>query len=130
MIELRNVSIVAGGFSLRDVNFRVGAGEYAMLMGKTGCGKTTILESICGLRVVTSGQVILDGADVTQLEPGRRLTGFVPQDLALFPTMTVKQHLEFGPRRHRFNKERIARKVAELSKVLGISELLGRKVAG
>ena len=130
MIELHQVSIVAGGFSLRDISLKVEDGEYAVLMGKTGSGKTTILESICGLRKVTGGKIVLDGREVTHLPPGKRHTGFVPQDLALFSTMTVRQHLEFGPRRHGFEKGRIAGKVEELSGLLGIGELLGRRTRG
>ena len=130
MIELRKVSIVAGGFSLRDISFKVEDAEYAVLMGKTGSGKTTILESICGLRQVTGGEIILDGRPVTDLPPAKRHTGFVPQDLALFPTMTVRQHLEFAPRRHGFARARIARKVEELSGLLGIGDLLARRIRG
>ncbi|MFT4546127.1 MAG: ABC-type sugar transport system ATPase subunit [Verrucomicrobiales bacterium] len=130
MIELCEVSIKAGGFSLSDVSFEVKAGEYAVLMGKTGCGKTTILEAICGLRRVTSGRILLDGKDVTSLPPAQRRAGFVPQDLALFATMSVRKHLEFGPRRHGFEAERIASKVEELSGLLGIGGLLERKPGG
>ena len=69
MIVLRKVSIVAGQFSLRAISFKVEDGQYAVLMGKTGSGKTTILESICGLRKVTYGKIILDGREVTDLPP-------------------------------------------------------------
>ena len=130
MIELRDVSITAGGFSLESLSLKVEAGQYAVLMGKTGCGKTTILESICGLKRVTGGVILLGGRDVTALPPARRRAGFVPQDLALFATMSVQQHLEFGPRRHGFETGRIAEKVEELSGLLGIGELLGRGVNG
>ena len=129
MIELRDVSIVAGDFLLRDINLEVERGDYAVIMGKTGSGKTTILESVCGLREVTAGQIILDGKEVTRL-PGKRKTGFVPQDLALFTTMTVRQQLEFGPRRQKFPRERIREKVDALSGLLGIGDLLDRKIQG
>ena len=129
MIRLSKVCIRAGDFSLQDVSFDVEAGEFAVLMGKTGCGKTTILEAICGLREVTGGQVLLDERDVTHLPPARRRIGFVPQDLALFRTMTVQEHLEFGPRRHGVAKARIAEKVEQFSALLGIGDLLGRGVA-
>jgi ABC-type sugar transport system ATPase subunit len=128
MIELRGVSIVAGGFALRDINFEVGGGEYAVIMGKTGSGKTTIMEAVCGLRQVTGGKILLDGVDVTDRAPAVRRIGFVPQDLALFPTMTVRGQLEFGPRRIGFSKSRMRDKVDELSGLLGIAGLLDRKV--
>ncbi len=128
MIELRRVSIVAGGFALSEIDFEVGRGEYAVIMGKTGSGKTTILEAICGLRQVTGGRVLLGGKDVTDQPPAARSIGFVPQDLALFPTLTVRGQLEFGPRRIGFSKARMLEKVDELSGLLGISDLLDRKV--
>ena len=130
MIELRAVSIVAGEFSLTHINMEVKRGAYAVIMGKTGSGKTTILESVCGLREVTSGQIVIDGNDVTRLPPAERRTGFVPQDLALFPTMTVRQQLEFGPRRKGFTRARRCEKVDELSGLLGIGPLLDRRIAG
>ena len=128
MIELRQVSIAAGGFALSEIDFEVGRGEYAVIMGKTGSGKTTILEAICGLRQVTGGRVLLGGKDVTDQPPAARGIGFVPQDLALFPTLTVRGQLEFGPRRIGFSKARMLEKVDELSGLLGISDLLDRKV--
>ena len=128
MIELRGVSIAAGGFALRDISFQVGRGEYAVIMGKTGSGKTTIMEAVCGLRRVIGGRILLGRQDVTEQPPAARRVGFVPQDLALFPTMTVRGQLEFGPRRNGFSASRMRDKVDELSGLLGITELLDRKV--
>ena len=130
MIELRNVSIHAGDFSLHGVSFHVSQGEYAVLMGRTGRGKTTILESICGLRGITSGQVLIDGTDVTSWAPADREIGYVPQDLALFPTLSVQEHLEFALRLRRQSRQQIADRTAELSAVLGLDHLLGRTIAG
>ena len=130
MIELRDVSIAAGGFSLCDLNLKLEAGEYGVLMGKTGCGKTTILESICGLRTVTGGEILLEEEKVNDLSPALRQVGFVPQDLALFAPMTVRQHIEFGPKRRGVDRGRIAAKVEKLTELLGIGELLERKPAG
>ena len=66
MIALKGVSIVAGVFSLKNISFEIEDGQYAVLMGRTGRGKTTILETICGLRAPTSGQVLIDEKDVTR----------------------------------------------------------------
>ena len=90
MIELRHLSITSGAFHLRDISLTLNQGEYVALMGRTGQGKTTIVEAIAGLRTVTSGQIMIEGVDVTRLPPASRGVGYVPQDLALFPTMTVK----------------------------------------
>jgi ABC-type sugar transport system ATPase subunit len=127
-IELRNLSITAGTFSLRDVSLSVRAGEYVALMGRTGQGKTTILEAIAGLREISAGAIILEGRDVTQLPPAQRGVGYVPQDLALFPTMSVRANLAFALKIRGFSwQERMAR-VQDLAGWLGIASLLDRRV--
>ncbi len=130
MIEFRDVTLRAGDFTLERLSFSIKAGAYAVIMGRTGSGKTTILESLCGLRPVASGQVFIDDKDVTALPPSKRNVGYVPQDLALFETMTVREHLEFAPRLRRFPPERLAAKTKELSELLGIGALLARKPKG
>ena len=96
MIEFQNVCIRAGDFQLKNVSFEIGSGQYAVLMGRTGRGKTTILESLCGLRRVQSGKIMIRGMDVTNWQPADREIGYVPQDLALFPTFSVAEHLQFA----------------------------------
>ena len=91
MIEFQQVCIRAGDFHLKDISFEIGSGQYAVLMGRTGRGKTTILESLCGLRRVQSGKIMIRGMDVTDWAPGDREIGYVPQDLALFPTFSVAE---------------------------------------
>ncbi len=127
MIELSNVKIVAGSFSLADIDFSIGQGEYAILMGRTGSGKTTIVETICGLRPVISGTILLDGRDVTELSPADRNIGYVSQDLALFDTMTVEENLRFGPSIRRQPQKSIDQKICELAKLLDIKNLLSRR---
>ncbi|WP_146519567.1 ABC transporter ATP-binding protein [Stieleria varia] len=129
MIELHKVTIDSGGFRLPNVSFRIPQGAYAVLMGRTGLGKTTILESICGLRRVTAGKVLIGGIDMTHWLPGDRQIGYVPQDLALFPTLSVEEHLAFALRLRKWPTAEIRSRVAELSDVLGIRHLLLRSVA-
>ena len=128
MIELHNVTIRAGQFSLTDVSFRIESGQYAVRMGRTGRGKTTILEAICGLRKISAGRIVLHGDDVTEWSPADREVGYVPQDLALFPTMTVQQHLEFALRIRGAGQAAIRDSVREFSELLGIAHLLKRTV--
>ena len=130
MIELREVHIQAGDFSLSNVSFTVQSGQYAVLMGRTGRGKTTILESICGLRRIQSGKILVHGTDVTDWPPADREIGYVPQDLALFPTLTVAGHLQFALRLRGQTRAEIAARTTELSEVLGIAHLLGRHIQG
>ncbi|MCE3016654.1 MAG: ABC transporter ATP-binding protein [Pirellula sp.] len=130
MIELIDVAIRIGDFSLNKISLRVEDGQYAVLMGKTGSGKTTILEAICGLRRVQSGRIMIDGQDVTRWAPADRNIGYVPQDLALFPSLSVKEHLEFGMRLRRMSSGHIAKKSQELANWLEISHLMARKPKG
>ena len=128
MIDLKDVTIRAGGFQLSNVSMQVPQGGYAVLMGRTGRGKTTILEAICGLRRVIAGQILIGGTDVTHWMPGDRHIGYVPQDLALFPTMTVAQHLAFAQKLRKESPATISKRSAELAEVLGITGLMDRSV--
>lgn len=128
MIALRDVTIRSGPFSLTGIQLSVATGQYAVLMGATGQGKTTILEAVCGLRSVIAGQVLIGHVDMTRWKPADRGIGYVPQDLALFPTMTVREHLEFALRLRRASAALIRERVAELSHVLGIEALLSRGI--
>jgi len=129
-IVIESLGIRAGDFHLESVSIRVESGGYAVLMGRTGCGKTTLLETVCGLNPATSGRIVLGGVDVTAAAPAARGVGYVPQDGVLFPTMTVKDHLRFAPRMHRWPKDETEARVAELAGALGIRELLDRKPKG
>ena len=126
MIRLEKITWRAPAFRLDEISFSVPAGTYAVLMGKTGTGKTTLLEILCGLRRPNGGQIWIDGRDVTDLDPGLRGIGYVPQDGALFPTMTVSEQLGFALRIRRRSAGEIAQRVRELSAQLGIAHLLDR----
>lgn len=130
MIRLEGIGYSAGKFVLDDVHLEIGTGQYAVLMGQTGQGKTTLLEILCGLRTASTGRVIIQGVDVTGWSPGDRQIGYVPQDLALFPNMTVRQQLAFPLRLRRQTRRQMEQRVAELSRWLGISHLLDRTVHG
>src|SRR6478672_4711675 len=111
MIAVEGLSVRAGAFAVEGVSFAVGTGEYAVLMGRTGCGKTTLLEAICGLKPIRTGRVKLLGRDVTGLPPADRGVGYVPQDLALFPTMTVRDNLGFALDVRRWDPDAAARRI-------------------
>lgn len=130
MIELRNVHIQVGDYALTKISFQVETGQYAVIMGKTGIGKTTILEAICGLRPVRSGSILIDSVEVTDWSPADRNVGYVPQDLALFPTLTVREHIQFAMKLRRMAPNLIQQRVAELAHLLGIEKLLNRRIQG
>lgn len=130
MISVSNLTVHAGKFRLDNISFEVPTGKHAVLMGKTGCGKTTILEAICGLKQVSGGTIFLNGVEVTGLRAAERGIGFVPQDGALFSTMTVRDNLAFGPRIRGWVGTAVKERVAELAHDLGITGLLKRKPLG
>ncbi|MCM2374599.1 ABC transporter ATP-binding protein [Aporhodopirellula aestuarii] len=130
MIRLHQIAIQIADFSMSDISIEIERGQYAVLMGKTGCGKTSILETICGLRKPTSGTVWVQDTDVTRFSPGDRQIGYVPQDLALFPTYSVGEHLEFALKLRKTPRERVNQRRDETAEMLGITHLLGRRVEG
>ena len=93
MIVVDRVFVRAGEFKLDNISLHVPTGGYGVLMGKTGSGKTTILESIIGLRTISKGEIRLHDRNVTNLKPAVRGIGYVPQDGALFSKMTVEEQV-------------------------------------
>jgi ABC-type sugar transport system ATPase subunit len=95
-------------------------------MGKSGSGKTTILEAIAGLRQTAAGRIVLAGRDVTASQPGARGIGYVPQDGALFPTMTVRENLAFALEIRSTPRADSRNRIEELAGWLELTPLLDR----
>ena len=127
MIQIKNLCVDLGDFMLRDVNLTVDEGEYFIILGPTGAGKTVLLESIAGLYPVKSGEIWLRGKEVTRLRPEKRGISIVYQDHVLFPHLSVKDNIVFGLRLGKQTKQEIAAALDQVSQLLGISHLLGRK---
>ena len=130
MISLDHVSIRQGKFSLNDVCLSIESGQYGILMGPTGSGKTTLAEAICGLRRTNRGKILLDGKDVAKLAPAARNVGYVPQDAVLFPTMRVDRQIAFSMDVRGQNQEAQMKRVRQLAELLSIAPLLNRYPAG
>lgn len=130
MIELQGVSYSVGDFALDNISMTVEAGEYFVLLGKPGSGKTLLLECIAGLRPISAGNILISGRTVTAAEPAHRGVGYVPQDYALFTTRTVAENIAFALRVRRIAAHELQRRVAELASMLSITHLLGRSVGG
>lgn len=130
MISVSNLCVTVGQFRLDRISFSIATGGHAVLMGPSGAGKTTIIEAICGLRPIESGEIIIAGRDITRLPPAARNIGFVPQDGALFPHLTVRENAGFALRVKKWDYTKLAARVEELSGPLGIAALLDRPVAG
>lgn len=126
MIQIQNLSIRQGAFALSGVSLEVPPGQYAVLMGKSGCGKTTLLEAVAGLRKPHTGTIALAGRDVTRLRPAARHVGYVPQDGVLFSTMTVRQNIGFALAVRGAAPAELAKRVCELADRLEVAHLLDR----
>lgn len=130
MIAVEQLGVRAGNFALENIAFEVPTGQYAVLMGRTGAGKTTLLEALCGLKPIAHGTIRLNGEDVTHFKPAQRGIGYVPQDRALFQTMSVREHLAFALTIRKAAGDVIRQRVAELARFLGIEHLLNRRPLG
>jgi molybdate/tungstate transport system ATP-binding protein len=130
MIVCEHVTVACEGLRISGVSFAVPSGAYGVLMGPTGCGKTTLLEAICGLRSLEGGTIRFDGRDVTQLRPGERNIGYVPQEGAVFPRMSVRDNLGFALSVRGRPRQEIAQRVSELAERLSIASLLDRQAVG
>ncbi|MGQ7844459.1 ABC transporter ATP-binding protein [Granulosicoccus sp. 3-233] len=114
---------------LQDLNLTIPKGEFLVLLGSSGCGKSTLLNCIAGLLEPTSGQIHINGRNVTWAEPSERGIGMVFQSYALYPQMSVEGNLTFGLRNAKMPKDEIAKRVKRASEVLQIEALLKRKPA-
>ena len=131
MIQLENLCLRNGSFELNDLSATIPSGSYGILMGRTGCGKTTILEAICGLQPhVTEGSIRLNENDVALLKPAERGIGYVPQDSALFETMSIFENVAFSLRLRQWTESDIEKRVHELAKLMAITKLLDRRPFG
>jgi molybdate/tungstate transport system ATP-binding protein len=130
MIRLENLTVRVASFCLSGIDLEIPSGSYAVLMGRTGSGKTTVLEAICGLKPVAEGVIRLDGREVQHLKPAARGIGYVPQDRALFQTLTVRENLAFALRVRRWDRAASEARVEELARLLGLGLLLDRKPYG
>ena len=104
-------------------------GEFAVFVGPSGCGKSTLLRMIAGLEDLTSGQIEIDGEDVTQVPPSKRGLAMVFQSYALYPHMTVRKNIAFPLRMQGMDQSEIDKKVEAAAKSLNLSDYLDRKPA-
>ena len=124
MIRVSELSATAGAFRLRKMSLELPSGGYGAIVGPTGAGKTVLIEAIAGLQPVDSGSVEVDGRDLTRAAPEVRRFGYVPQDRALFPHMSVAQNIVFGLDRSPPDKWE---RMSDLVQLLGIGHLSERR---
>jgi len=129
MIAIKNLKVDLGDFLLRDINLDIDSGEYFIVLGPTGAGKTVLLEAMAGLYPVLAGEVWIDGREITRLNPEKRGIGIVYQDQVLFPHLTVEENIAFGLKSRKCPKREVKAKVDTMAEIMGISHLLRRNSA-
>ena len=112
---------------VKDISIDVDEGEFLTLLGPSGCGKSTLLRLIAGLEPPTRGKVIINGRDVSRVGPGKRNIAMVFQSYALYPHMTVYDNIAAGLRLRKMPSDEIRRRVEDVSRKLGLENLIDRK---
>jgi len=124
-VECKNLSITRGEFKLKDINLSVEEGEIFAILGRTGSGKTVLLETIAGFyQKQYSGEILLFGNNANDLEPNEREMGFVYQDSGLFPHMTVEENIAYGLKMNHYDGKVIKEKIAHVTELLSITSIL------
>lgn len=127
-IVLNNVTKKFGSNTvIENLQLEIKDGSFTVLVGPSGCGKTTLLRMIAGIGPQTSGSVLIDGRDVTQIPPGKRGVAMVFQNYAIYPTMSVRDNVEFGLKNNHIPKAERDKMVREACAKVGMSEFLDRQ---
>lgn len=127
MLQINNLNMSAGNFSVNNITLTVPDGCCHVLLGGTGNGKTLILESIAGLRPIKSGEIMADERIITKEFPENRFISYVPQDLALFPHLNVEKNI-FYAKRFKKNQGRSDEEIHEIIKCLQIENIMHRSI--
>ena len=126
-IEFKNVTkSFDNNVVIRNINLKIEDGSFTVLVGPSGCGKTTLLRMIAGIGPQTSGQVLIDNSDVSEIAPGKRSVAMVFQNYAIYPTMTVRDNIEFGLKNNKVPKDVRKQLIEEASEKVGLSQYLDR----
>ncbi len=112
---------------ISHLDLEIEQGSFTVLLGASGCGKSTILRMIAGLEHVTSGDIFIEDAPMTDVNPGERDIAMVFQNYALYPTMTVYKNIEFGLKNMKVPTEERKRRIAQVAETVGLSAFLDRK---
>ena len=127
-IQLNRVSKHFGPLEvIKDVSMEIAAGEFAVFVGPSGCGKSTLLRMIAGLEETTSGQISIEGRDVTLVEPAKRGVAMVFQSYALYPHLSVFENMAFSMRLSRTPKAEVQQRVTEAARILKLEDQLDKK---
>lgn len=124
-LKIENVQKFYGDYSvLNNISFEAKKGEFVTLLGPSGCGKSTLLRAISGLSSLDSGNIILDGVDITHLAPKSRNISMVFQNYALFPNMSVFENVAFGLKMQKVSKQEIEQRVEAIVELVDLKKHL------
>ena len=127
-ITLKNIHKEYGKeIIIPELNFTIEDGSFTVLVGPSGCGKSTTLRMIAGLEKPSSGKILIDDENVVDVEPGKRGIAMVFQNYALYPTMSVKDNIEFGLKNKKIPKEERKQLIEDVSEIVGLTPYLNRK---
>jgi len=129
MIAIKNLKVDLGDFMLQDINLDIESGEYFIILGPTGAGKTVLLEAIAGLHPVLEGRIWIDGREISRQSAEKRGIGIVYQDQVLFPHLTVEDNIAFGLKLRKRPRGEIKAKVDYMAEMVEIPHLLKRSPA-
>ncbi|WP_210447592.1 ABC transporter ATP-binding protein [Vibrio crassostreae] len=125
--QIRKTYRNADNETLKGIDISIDSGEFLILVGPSGCGKSTLMNTIAGLENISSGEIVIDGVDVAQVEPKDRDIAMVFQSYALYPNMTVRGNIAFGLKIRKLPQEEIDAEVNRVAEMLQIEQLLDRK---
>ncbi len=126
MLDITDFYVKVEEFFLKEINLKLNQGEYFVVWGESGAGKTVFLESIVGRYKLQTGAISLSGRRISDLPPEKRHIGFVYQDYELFPHLKVKDNIMFPLRLQKVPKKDYQKKCNEMMEILNISHLKGR----
>lgn len=129
MLRLNNISIKLGEFHLKDISLELEDGDYFVLLGKSGAGKTVLLEIVAGLINQNSGEIYLNNQNISNEKIQKRNVGIVFQDFSIFPHYTVKQNIAYSLKNKNLNTAEKESLIKEYASLVDVSHLLNRNVS-
>ena len=122
-VKINNLKVQFDDFvALNNINVNIKAGEFFTLLGPSGCGKTTLLRSIAGFNKISNGNILIGGKNINILQPWERNLGFVFQNYALWPTMTVFENISYGLKVRKLPKDKIISKVLDIMRLVKLED--------
>jgi ABC-type Fe3+/spermidine/putrescine transport system ATPase subunit len=127
MLELKNITLHHTGFSLNNISFSVEKGEYFMVLGMSGAGKSMLLETIAGLSQPDNGNIVLNGIQIEKHKPQDREIGLVFQDQAIFPHLTVYENIGYALKGRKLNSVQRQELISKIAARLHIEHIIDRR---